>query len=685
MASLFEKPLAFLRGQPPDNSNLIDLLNLFPDSAILIDTGSRAILGCNARALQATAYTRAELENTPADRLLPDVNAGLLSSADKDPVPTTISTRKGTAEPIIARLFPIGNRQLAVLRFEPIALFHKQERSRQRQSRHMDVLVKLAQAIQVSQPEQIYDSFLEAGSIMTGAESLAVYRVDPAGPRLIKVVQFGQDLPLPEAVEAADVGRITGAQLWIQGKRIRTGLQRIARSNELSYLATAAIGEENELTGLLVAASRSSLPDDHILRILDVLASMLGAIYQQDILTAQLRNINLRQSESLGYHELIHENVSDGIIQISPAGKILQMNSAAELTLGYSVEEVRSASIEDVIIGADNLRQALELAQEGIATPSLGNTSLHRRDGMAFPAELQVLPVLHEKAVQSIVIFLRDQSEHHQIKVRTQQLEQRALLGEVTAIFAHEVRNPLNNINMALQLMELNPSGASANQELIGRMRQDTDRLLHLMESVLSFSRSAERTLEELDLNFFLERLLARWQPRMMRVNVRSELHIAKTTPLIKANEQSLEQVFTNLFSNALRAMSETGGTLAVRVYPLQSSGPPRRVMIDVSDTGIGIPPENIDNIFTPFFTTDPQGTGLGLAISQRIVTAHRGNLTVESFPGGGTVFHIELPALPGTGSLEGVLPEANRVGQTVEDAAPQPSIPDEGDASSGA
>jgi PAS domain S-box-containing protein len=677
MANFFQKPLAFLRSQQTDNSDFIALLNLFPDSAVLLDLKNYSILGCNSRALQMTAYTRAELENTPAQRLFPEVNNIILAAVDKDATTTILSTRQGTAEPIIASLFPLASEHLAVVRFESIAQHHKQERSRLRQSKHMEVLGKLAQAIQVSRPEDIYDAFLEAGSVLSGADSLAIYRVDPAGPRLSKVAHFGLELPLPDSVEAADVGRITGTQLWVQGRRIRTGLQRIARSHDLSYLATAAIGDDNALSGLLVAASHESLPDDHILRILGVLAALLGSIYQQDMLTARLRMINLDQSERLGYHELIHENVSDGIIQVSPAGTILQMNSAAELTLGYSIADVRAARVEDVIIGADNLRPALELALEGIPTPSLGNTALHRRDGVAFPADIQVLPVVIDGAVHSIIIFLRDQSEHHQIKMRTQQLEQRALLGEVTAIFAHEVRNPLNNINMALQLMEMNPESVSANGEWINRMRQDTDRLLHLMESVLSFSRSAERKVEEMDLSFFLERLLTRWQPRMMRVNVRSELHIAKSTPLIKANEQSLEQVFTNLFSNALRAMSETGGTLAVRIYPLNSLGPPRKVMIDVSDTGIGIPPENIDSIFTPFFTTDPQGTGLGLAISQRIITAHRGAMTVESFPGGGTVFHIELPAMPGTGSLEGLLPESAGTGQetvaTSSDTSPYP------------
>jgi signal transduction histidine kinase len=204
--------------------------------------------------------------------------------------------------------------------------------------------------------------------------------------------------------------------------------------------------------------------------------------------------------------------------------------------------------------------------------------------------------------------------------------------------------------------MEINFAADDATMELVNRMKQDTNRLLHLMESVLSFSRSADRKLEPVNLDVFLQRLMYRWQPRMARANVRPELILPDQIPMIRANEQSLEQVFTNLFNNALRAMADTGGTLSVRVTRSTQDGNQKMLKIEVSDTGIGIPPENLENIFTPFFTTDPQGTGLGLAITQRIILAHKGNISVDSFPGGGTVFKIEIPALPGTGSLEGLL-----------------------------
>lgn len=652
-----KNPLAFFRNQQPGAGELSALLNLLSKPAIILDIDAGNIIASNTRALRFTAYTRSELEKLPYQQIFTDLDLSMPPAAADEPRPFNLCSRSGNIEPIIIDYLALDSehRWFALI-FEPLAEFEKRDRSQRRQRQHMSVLKKMAAAMQLSNPEKINESFLEAGHILTGAAALYLYRVDSGGPLLTKVCHVGEELGLPDSLAASDLGRTSAPQLWAKGKRIRSGIQRIARAMDLGYLATAGIGDENALSGLLIAADKSGLPDDNLPEILEILSSLLGNIYQHDVLTAQLRKINLGQSSDLKITEAIRDNVQDGVILLTSELMISTMNPAAELILGYATEEVRGQSIDTVLIGADNLGSSLKLGLEGISTPSLGNPSLHRRDGRAFPAEIQIIPVSQDEQVSSLIVLLRDQSEHYQIKLRTQQLEQRALLGEVTAIFAHEVRNPLNNISIALQLMEMNFTAEDPNMELVNRMKQDTERLLHLMDSVLSFSRSADRKLEPVNLDVFLQRLIYRWQPRMSRANVRTELIIPKEIPMILGSEQSLEQVFTNLFSNALRAMSDTGGTLTVRVTRGTQDGGQKILKIEVSDTGIGIPPENLESIFTPFFTTDPQGTGLGLAITQRIILAHKGKISVDSFPGGGTVFKIEIPILPGTGTSEGLL-----------------------------
>jgi len=167
------------------------------------------------------------------------------------------------------------------------------------------------------------------------------------------------------------------------------------------------------------------------------------------------------------------------------------------------------------------------------------------------------------------------------------------------------------------------------------------------MESVLSFSRPMEYRMEPTDITILLQRLVDRWGPRMARYNIVPFVQTAPDCPHISGDTRALEQVFTNLVSNAVQAMSSTGGTLAIKVAPVENSPGYNQVEVAVSDTGPGIPDEIRDHIFEPFVTTNPQGTGLGLAITKRIVTAHKGTLSVNSFPGG-TVFQVCLPAYHG-------------------------------------
>ena len=141
------------------------------------------------------------------------------------------------------------------------------------------------------------------------------------------------------------------------------------------------------------------------------------------------------------------------------------------------------------------------------------------------------------------------------------------------------------------------------------------------MESILTFSRTGNYKFTPLDMKSIIERLFTRWRPRMTRLKIQHHIQVAADTPLILGDQRALEQVFTNLISNAVRAMGENGGMLAVRIAPHMAPGNKLMTQIDISDTGPGIPEEIRERIFDPFFTTDPNGTGLGLSITKQIVT----------------------------------------------------------------
>jgi signal transduction histidine kinase len=200
--------------------------------------------------------------------------------------------------------------------------------------------------------------------------------------------------------------------------------------------------------------------------------------------------------------------------------------------------------------------------------------------------------------------------------------------------------------------MALNtPEDDIDSQELIQRLQHDCNRLTGLMESILTFSRTGNYRFLPLNVQTVLERLLTRWRPRFERLDIKHHMQVAPNTSPILGDQRALEQVFTNLISNAVQAMGKNGGTLAIKIGPKPSPSGKNQTQIDISDTGPGIPDEIRERIFDPFFTTDPKGTGLGLSITKQIVTAHKGTIYPSSFPGG-TVFHVQIPALEASEEL---------------------------------
>ena len=172
----------------------------------------------------------------------------------------------------------------------------------------------------------------------------------------------------------------------------------------------------------------------------------------------------------------------------------------------------------------------------------------------------------------------------------------------------------------------------------------DCDRLTHIVDTVLTFSKSQSYHRDPINLPHLIEQILNRWVPRMKRTSVSHVLKVEDNLPHVLGDERALGQVFNNLISNAVRAMEETdGGVFSVRIKSIQKASGTLGVQVDVLDTGPGIPEEVQGRVFEPFFTTKPDGTGLGLSITKQIITMHEGTITLNPLPEG-TSFQIILP-----------------------------------------
>ena len=630
-------------------AGIAGILNNLSSPALLINDDGQ-ILAVNLFAAEMGGYSNDEIAGSHLKVLFPYLigqkkSPRVLYELQDHSLETILLTRKKNRLPVSIRSVEISDLEaLHLMTFETIA--EGQRRQKEKQRRDL-LLAKIKQLFDATDQKEPIPAILEVGSKLLIANALSVYLCENDSPIFRKTATWGESSLFPNEIPPIDLQHLFKPGLWISGKRsIVTILHQAVRVAQHAYLASAPIGEPGAWAGLIVAMGQEEPDPENTVPILQILASAIALHLQQYVNTADRESHLQMLNKKVMVSEALRDSISEGSILVSTDLKVLELNAAAEYILGYANHEIYAQPVDNVLIGTDRIVPALKLALQGVPTPSLGKITLHRRDGSSFSATIQTAPVSQDQEILGALVIIQDISEHEQIKIRTQQLEQRALLGEVTAVFAHEVRNPINNISTGLQLMALNtPEEDTENQALIARLQHDCNRLTDLMDSILTFSRTGNYKFVPLQVQTVVERLLMRWRPRLERLNIKHHVQVAADTRPIQGDQRALEQVFTNLISNAVQAMGDQGGILAIRIASQTAPSGKRMTQIDISDTGPGIPDEIRERIFDPFFTTDPNGTGLGLSITKQIVTAHKGSIYPTSFPGG-TVFHVQIPAL---------------------------------------
>jgi signal transduction histidine kinase len=238
------------------------------------------------------------------------------------------------------------------------------------------------------------------------------------------------------------------------------------------------------------------------------------------------------------------------------------------------------------------------------------------------------------------------------------QVKHLASLGELAASVAHEVKNPLAGIKLAIQVLAKEPRVADNQRETIQEIVRSIDRLDKTITDLLSYSRISPPALNPADLHQVIEAALFSAKEEAQTTGVRVEKSFDLTLPLLPLDPRQMEGVFLNLFLNALQAMPQ-GGILTVQTRRRESGDRRQESISDhpgpeegwaevtVTDTGEGIPPEVLGEIFRPFFTTKAKGTGLGLSLVQQVVEQHHGQIFAQSRVGVGTTFYLLLPIPP--------------------------------------
>jgi signal transduction histidine kinase len=235
-----------------------------------------------------------------------------------------------------------------------------------------------------------------------------------------------------------------------------------------------------------------------------------------------------------------------------------------------------------------------------------------------------------------------------EVESRLHQAERSAVVGRLASAIAHEIRNPLNYINLSLDhlrtsLAPNDPQKRAVVEKLTDQLKSEVQRINARITEFLSYTRPAKLDMERVDLRAVLEDALRIVEGEAKERGIETSLVADGGAARVVGDTESLRSLFTNLIINGVQAVEGRnggGGRLTIRLSH-EDAG---RVRVEVSDTGAGIPPESISQVFEPYFSTKETGTGLGLAIVKKAVDDHHGAITVTSKPGEGTTFTITLP-----------------------------------------
>jgi len=340
---------------------------------------------------------------------------------------------------------------------------------------------------------------------------------------------------------------------------------------------------------------------------------------------------------------LIH-TCMDGIVAHDLAGTIFIFNERAAKILGYEPEEV---------IGKMNIRelyapgQTQEISAK-IHDPGFGGlgilenfeTQMRHKDGTLIPLWISARLLLEDDREIGEIGHFRDLRERKRMEETLLQNERLAVLGGMAAHVSHEIKNPLMLIGgFARQVLKDISGDPEKNQQKLQIIVDEIRRLEDFLVEVGSYAKFSEPQLQPGDLNALIKEICQRLEPNLHEAGIKLRLELDPDLPQVQFDQVHMRQVILNVAKNGVEAMSP-GGTLSIT-----SAREMGRVLVQIADSGEGIPAEVRDKIFQPFYSSKPKGSGLGLAISQKIMVAHHGEITIESEPHQGTRVTLSLKA----------------------------------------
>jgi len=403
------------------------------------------------------------------------------------------------------------------------------------------------------------------------------------------------------------------------------------------------------------------------------------------------RDVTARQEAAATQAQLaaIVDSSQEAIIGKTLEGTITSWNAGAERLYGYAAADIVGRSIA-LLIPADHpdeLADILMKIRQGDRVESFETQRL-TQDGRRRDIALTISPIkdaqgrivgassiardiTERKRADAALRHMSEQAQQaasaerqraqelahalndlRQVQAQLLQSEKLAALGRLSAGIAHELNSPLQGLLglLTVYLGRVPPASREADQ--LAKMRAACEHMATIVADLTAFARPASEDRVALDLREVVQTILGFSAVHLRHQDIRVTTHFAESLPHIYGNKSQLQQVLLNLLQNASDAI-QGAGEIVIRVAAV-----PPEVLVQVSDTGVGMAPEHLTRIFEPFFTTKlpGQGTGLGLAVTLGIIEAHDGTIHVESTPRAGTTVTVRLPIAPPAAAAEGAL-----------------------------
>jgi PAS domain S-box-containing protein len=482
--------------------------------------------------------------------------------------------------------------------------------------------------------------------------SVHVFVRDPGGRSLVSDAagQVAADDPIVDVLARVDYLSLRDHAGFAEG----AAGARLARDLEVEYVLPLTV-EGSIVAMLAVGAPHAGGPlNSEDLQLLVSFCRHAAVAFAGARLYSALAE-KVSEIEALKeFNESILESSRVGLLVADPAGRLAGVNRAFEELYGAPRAAMLGRPVGEII--PESLFRGAVPETAGAADVSGGDRgaaggrdesvrvdrSLWRR-----PDERRLIVNLTRSPLQGPdgrllgrVITVDDVTEQVRREEDMQHREHLASIGLLASGIAHEVNTPLTGISSYTQMLLEKRPAHDPEYGILRKIQQQTQRASGIASSLLNFARQADGDYQPIDVAGMAAETLQLFEPHLKGRRIRLVHEIEAPLPAVSGNRGRLQQVLMNLLLNAVDAMPE-GGAITVR-----ASAAPGRIRLTVSDTGVGITPENLEKIYDPFFTTKPrgQGTGLGLSVSYGIIKEHAGTLTAESTPGEGSRFIVSLP-----------------------------------------